>query len=154
MKFEDLNIRGTRRHKLCKFAHKVPIIFYLIAVIELFMTVFIPLSEESKAFEIYSRNYSNVVCLIFLGYYFDQLGYYFSKKEHSIRNMKKIKILSLIAAVACFLKVIISIVLCLENMSIENMIYFFYICELTAWGMLGVFFSMIYKNIKLQRDIH
>jgi len=119
--------------------------FFVFAIINLILTIIVPVSLRSDPVVVYSRNFSSVALYFLLGFYFRAWG---SKNKYlTSKNMKRFKIFTLVTALACLAKAALTASF-FYRMNIDfTLAGLYYIGEMILWTALAIFFAFYFKML-------
>lgn len=124
---------------LIDYSGIISFLLYAIAFVFAFLTWYFPISQNSRAFEIYSRNISTIVAVYLLGRFFIQ--YYTLHTGFDFMSTKKsLKVISILLASASAVKIILSAYFAYAYLlQAGNMVGLYYVGEIVIWAAVGVF---------------
>jgi len=126
------------------YAGLLSIVFFAFAFLDLFLTLYFPMSSKTDPGEIYSRNFTTILASCMLAFFFDfyrRIHLQRSNTEYRKLYMKQY-IVTISLAVACLIKVIASAIYAVQYLSKSNMAGLFHLAEILVWLAVAAFALM------------
>jgi len=122
-------------------------LFFIIAVFQLALTVFISVGSGSDPTEVYLRNYSSVAALMVLAD-FMILYHKFHFKEIGFIYMKSIRQITAFLAFASIVKVAVSTFYFFRYLPTGNIVGTYYLGEMLVWTAMTLFSIVYYRRVR------
>lgn len=133
-------------------AHYVGVALYVVACLQIAITLLYPVKTSTSAFAVYSRNISSIIMFIVLGYYLTFWAIYKLTKYHSKRTMRKYWIMNVIVIIGCIVKTLLAVYYTTMQMTLKGFSWLYYLGEAVAWACLSIFFIIYLKSQHVRND--
>lgn len=128
------------------------LLLFAIAVLQLVITIIYPVGQNTRPFDVYSRNISAIVVYAILGVYLTSWSVYKQKKHHSRSTMKTMKIITIIVIVSCIIKAILAFYYTATQFNPNHFSWIYYVGEVLAWASLSIYFITYLKSKHRKRE--
>lgn len=136
--------------RLCAVASKACVGLIFFAIILAIVTFSCPCPEQIDVTYYLVRNLSTAVVMALIGFYLNEWAFMHTTKDLTLDNMKYFKVFTLIAAIACIAKTLVSVGLAILYFSRGNAVGAYNLCEIFLWVALSAFFvvytTSLYKS--------
>lgn len=132
-------ISRFEKSTLLKRAKAASTMVLSIAVLQLLLTIVVPVGPYTNPHFLYLRNYSSVGALLILALHLRVWGG--KSKYQSIKKLKMFKLLTLLAALACYTKFVLVLSYFVVGDVNMDLVGVYYASELVVWLGMAVFLT-------------
>jgi len=123
----------------------------VIAVVQLALTVLIPVGNRITPTELYSRNFLSILAFLCLSLFLRKWAHIFKHKSHRSKTMKRFKMLIALVWLICLGKIALSGCYGFKYLILGKFAGLYYLGDAIAWGFISGLLIFLFKNLESTR---
>jgi len=123
-------------------------LLFVIALVQLFYTLYYPIGPNTDPTEVYIRNFSSVIALFTFGIFLNDWSYILKHTIHSSKTMRRHRILTALTSAIFIGRIAASSFYAVKHLIHLNFIGLYYLADVIAWIAISIFLGHYIKSFK------